>query len=241
MIEIKIPEDKELAAAIGEALVKWSGKKPTPVQEPCVLAEAVEAEIEMTEPEPTPEPEPEPTPEPEPEPTPEPEPEPKSLFVPEEDSQGVPFDDAFCDPAPLRSGPRRGQWKKGDGVTQAEFKKWYDSHLIVKPGPDSMEPPEVTEKIRQAFATPNNPNPVLPPVGGATEPEPDATPTTCPELYNWISEKQARGFLEHSEVVKAYDISGIQIKDMFAPTPEDEIIKNVAKLFNYLKENLKSV
>jgi hypothetical protein len=104
-----------------------------------------------------------------------------------------------------------------------------------------MEPPEVTEKIRQAFATPNNPNPVLPPVGGATEPEPDATPTTCPELYNWISEKQARGFLAISDATEAYELFGIQVKEMFAPTPEDQITKNVATIFNYLKGKLKSV
>jgi hypothetical protein len=224
MIEIKIPEDKELAAAIREALVKWSGKAVTPTE----IAEAI-----MDTPI---------TPEPELKPVAEPE----SLFDDveeeeeeepddQEDVNGVLFNALYCGLKTVVRGERKGCWKAAKGVSQAAFKAWYDSQLpATEPEPEPEPTPE--ELARKAFASPNNPNPLLPPTSAPQVPPETPVPTNFAELCAWASEKQVGGFLKTSDINDACTALGITVADLYPPNADADIAQRTAKLFEHLQE-----
>lgn len=241
MIEIKIPEDKELAAAIGEALVKWSGKAPVveapaPAvveEEPVGKEEAlkhIEKMREMLEADEPPASLFEDQPEPEPEVVTEP--------AVEVDAKGVRFNPLWCDPAGfVKRGDRKGCWKAAKGASPAGFKDWYQSQITPKAPEDETE----EDKARKAFASPNNPEPLLPPTDAPQEPPAEDVPTTCPELLAWISEKKASGFIDDSGVKEAYGVTGLTPRDLFPPRNPAEIAAGTLAIYNHLKGIMKSV
>jgi len=219
MIEIKIPEDKKLAASIGKALIEWASDEVVPVaveEKPEVVVKE-EAPVEVVEEE-----------------------KPK---VPQLDANGVMFNEDYCMPELVKSGPRKGFWKAKKGLSNAEFKEWYDEkNPNFVPEPESLFDEEESndERLKKAFATPNNPDPLLPPVG-SEPPQEEAAPSNAAQLFAWISEKQASGFLENDAVNKAYKSTGINVPMMFPPNTEEEIQQNVNRIFEILKGELKDV
>jgi len=163
--------------------------------------------------------------------------------VPQLDANGVMFNEDYCAPELVKSGPRKGFWKAKKGLSNAEFKEWYDEkNPNFVPEPESLFDEEESndERLKKAFATPNNPDPLLPPVG-SEPPQEEAAPSNAAQLFAWISEKQASGFLENDAVNKAYKSTGINVPMMFPPNTEEEIQQNVNRIFEILKGELKDV
>lgn len=153
-----------------------------------------------------------------------------SIFDPEDDvgpdietdQHGVPFNAEFCskaaDPFYKGGNKRAGQWKRRQGVAEADYDKWYAS---AKPAAD----------MNTAGAFSNG----TPPDGPAATPD----PTAPGELMVWFSEQQSAGCLTHEDLAAAYVDVGFQPDALFG---DDEAVtrERVALLLSHLKPRVKS-
>lgn len=184
MIKIEFPADRaDLARAFGAALLSIGGEEKAPKS----LAEESTPpplEAEPTGTAPTAESEPSAPSE--------------TNAAAEADSNGVPFNPAFCGRAAepfYATGKMAGQWKKRKGVDQSEYDAWYARQL------SEPEPEQVNAST--AFKAP------------AVEQEP--VPADAGELMVWVSNKQQAGVLTQDQFDAAFAAAGIGMQDLFGP------------------------
>jgi len=206
MIEIKFPADnKALAAAIGEALTKYSGEiATTQAPEALTSRKAPEQPTIVDEPE-------------APDESPKDESPSAPAATPEQpaadarvDEKGVAFNAEYCAKAAkpfYGSGKRSGQWKKRQGVDEADYDAWYAGELA-KVEPTETEAPEVD-------------------AAAAFKKAPDA-PKDFGEFMQWFSEQQAAGNYEAEHMEKACKELGLTTLDLVSDPAK------VAKLYEYL-------
>lgn len=147
--------------------------------------------------------------------------EPKSSV----DERGVTFDHRFCGESKqpfYASGPRTGQWKKRRGVEEADYDAWHKSECF-RCGRKSDEKEPLVDTA-QAFNTAA--------LNTNVEDEPPSTPG---ELIVWISEKQAAGILEQSDIDAVYAACGTTVNTLFEEQPAEQLTARILTLYNRLR------
>lgn len=143
------------------------------------------------------------------------------------DEKGVTFNADMCGKAAkpfYASGKTAGQWKKRQGVDEADYNAWYAGELA-KATPATAE---VEVEQEQTFDAGS--------VWGQTKPQQEAAcvkVTNVGELFTWISEMQAAGYFTTVDVDQAYAFNDLDMGKLWSATP-DEQAKMVAALFNTL-------
>lgn len=194
------PQDTNVAAALGRALLEIAGE-PGPTTVEHTGASPAPAEPVKTD-----------------------EPEPEETVAPTEqtakpdakaDRYGVKFDPDFCGQATdpfYGSGKREGQWKKKRGVSDEDYDAWYRSQLAApadEPSPEEVD----TAAAFSAFAA---------------ELAPEA-PANAGQLMRWIAERQAAGHLTQQAIDGAYADVGQQlgmhaVTALFDPNTEAQAV-----------------
>ncbi len=141
------------------------------------------------------------------------------------DHKGVGFNEAFCGKAAkpfYSSGKQQGQWKKRQGVDQAEYDDWYVHELMhVDTGTEA----ETTEQVDTASA-----------FGGQEVAADTDAPTTCGEFMVWATGKQTAKLLTQQDVTAAYAEAHLAVPDLMPPTPTDQMVKNIGKVYSILRQ-----
>lgn len=127
------------------------------------------------------------------------------------DSNGVPFDAAFCSSgdAPFyTSGSKLGQWKKKRGVDEALYEEWYAGHSAAAPVNQPAE--TVPTNTAAAFG------------GQTTESAAPSVPVfaNAGELMAWVSEQQAAQRLTAQQVTASWATAKVGIADVMSPDTE---------------------
>ena len=139
----------------------------------------------------------------------------------DQDANGVPHDEAYC--VGIKSKQlfkKDGTWKKGRGVAQSDYDKWYAD----KTGPGPAEPTEPEAvNTAEAFVKPAPPKPV------------SDGPKDAGSLMLWVSEQQAAGNLTQTDIEAAYAKTGLSVTDLFTGTPE-ELADRVVQLYVVLSQ-----
>ena len=141
------------------------------------------------------------------------------------DEHGVRFDAEYCAKAKdpfYGEGAKAGQWKKGRGVDEAAYDAWYggaridavQSGTALAPGVDD-EPVDATA----AFAA-------SAPAAGV--------PTDMGALMMYISEQQTAGHLTAEQIENAYATTGISVPDLCVDDPA-LVAANCAKVYEALQ------
>lgn len=141
------------------------------------------------------------------------------------DELGVPFHSNYCGKATdpfYKSGKKKGQWKKRQGVDEAVYDKWYAGQLEqVKVAAPVSEQGAVDTAA--AFG------------GTAGElPPPSTPPKDAGELMVWTSEMQAANRLTQEDIGYAYEQAGITVNDLFTDDAA-AAAANVAALYAILQ------
>ena len=227
------PSDKQLAVALGTALVQYGiGDVNMPDAEPEPRTAGKHAglaapyNVEQTQ-------EAEPCPgtvtsdESEPEEVNEPDPCADDAPV---DEHGTPHNPKYCVGVKsknkfYKSGNNKGQWIKGKGVEESDYNEWYES---VRPLPEETDAPREAEQnvdTSVAFGTKQDAPPA----------EATGDFNTVADLMEYISQRQTDGTLTQQNVNQAYTDLNIKATDLFTGE-EATISANVAKLGNYLMQ-----
>lgn len=219
MIKIEFPADRtDIALAIGQALVAIGqgapvvAKNAPPVNVPQEYEEPAPEQLDSEEPETTT----------------------VALgtvcdgvsFKGTVDERGVTFNADMCGKAAkpfYASGKTAGQWKKRQGVDEADYNAWYAGELA-KAAPETSEVEQEQEQTFDAGSVWNHPK---------AQQEPARTVSNVGELFAWISEMQAAGHFTTVDVDQAYAFNGLDMGKLWSATP-DEQAKMVAALFNTL-------
>ena len=140
------------------------------------------------------------------------------------DHTGVQKNPEFCSSATdpfYTSGPRKGQWKKRRGVSDADYDAWHAGQKVAAP--------ETTTGINTASAfgadTPD----------GELDDDDGSQPETAGEYMEWVSLKQAAGLLTQEMVNDAFAAEGLTITDIFPPATDTAVRISVGLLYNRLK------
>lgn len=134
------------------------------------------------------------------------------------DSNGVPFDAAFCSSgdAPFyTSGPKLGQWKKKRGVDEAQYEEWYAERLTAtREGGTTPVEGHVDEPAQTNTAAAFG--------GQTTEPAAPGVPVfaNAGELMAWVSEQQAAQRLTAQQVTASWATAKVGIADVMSPDTE---------------------
>jgi hypothetical protein len=140
------------------------------------------------------------------------------------DENGVPHNDKYCVGLKAqnkfyKSGANKGSWIKGKGVDVSAYNEWYASAL-----PDE---PEAKPDTSAAF-------------GSKPEPSADSNaPRTAGELTKWVSENQQANNLTQDDIKAAYEATGLSAVQLFQGT-DDEKAEKVATLHACLTATINS-
>lgn len=141
------------------------------------------------------------------------------------DHNGVGFNEDFCGKAAkpfYSSGRQQGQWKKRQGVDQAEYDTWYAVELAVV---DTSTEAKTTDQVDTASA-----------FGGQDVATDTDAPTTCGEFMVWATGKQTAGLITQKDVTDAYAHSGLAVPDLMPPTPTERMVHNIGVVYGILKQ-----
>jgi hypothetical protein len=144
------------------------------------------------------------------------------------DPNGVVFNPDMCGNAAkpfYASGKRNGQWKKRQGVSDDKYDAWYTEQLAGLPDTGTTEDDEVIDTAGAFGAQPSEPVETVVPA-----------PEDCGAFMGWLSAKQAAGLITQDDIGEAYVGAGVQIADIFPPTPEEDVKANIAALYGRLVE-----
>jgi len=213
-LKIEFPaENKELAAAIGHALLDYAGAERTTGLSPLHAAPYVGAVVDATDPR-----EPDaPTFEElqvastDDEPTNEPTDD--APADGRKDQKGVVFNPTFCADAKepfYSSGATLGQWKKARGCDQGAYDAWYASEL-------SKVQANWQEKSADLGVDANTAAAAFSGQAAATTSAPPAAPTTGGELMKWVSERRVANVLNQADIDSAWAATGFGVADLFGP------------------------
>lgn len=141
------------------------------------------------------------------------------------DEKGVAKDPRYCANAAspfYGSGKRKGQWKKRQGVDEAEYDAWYAEQLAAV---ETEPAPEAEFDTSNAFggAQTNNPDSDMPQDGGA--------------FATWVSEHQAAGNITPADVDAAWEATGSHMGLLFTGSL---IKENIAAMYYTLKYGINS-
>lgn len=120
------------------------------------------------------------------------------------DEKLVQFNGQFCGKAEkpfYASGKRKGQWKKRQGVDEAEYDGWYASALAnVTPAVEEHQGVDTSAEF-----------------GGGQQQQKSEPKTfaNAGEFMAWVSENQAAKTLTQADVDSAYKIANVAIPDLF--------------------------
>lgn len=141
------------------------------------------------------------------------------------DEKGVTKHDKYCASAKdpfYGSGKKKGQWKKCQGVDEAEYDAWYAEQLAAI---ETEPAPEAEFDTSNAFggAQTNNPDSDMPQDGGA--------------FATWVSEHQAAGNITPADVDAAWEATGSHMGLLFTGSL---IKENIAAMYYTLKYGINS-
>ena len=129
------------------------------------------------------------------------------------DVDGVEFDPQYCAKAAepfYKSGKRKGQWKKGKGISDAVYDLWHKRGL-----PETVDSGAAFNQTDQTVVADVQ------------------APTDAGAFMLWISEQQAAGKLDQPVVDAAYAQAGITVPMLFDVDAE-KVAGYVATLHNIL-------
>lgn len=149
------------------------------------------------------------------------------------DPKGVKKNPEFCatarDPFYKKGNKYADQWKKGSGVTWANYEAWYAAELLLVPNAAGPGPGTVTETppaqgsgvdTKAAFTTSDPATPEIPvDIGG---------------LVKFYSELMAAGRLKQTDIDMAWSQNALGIKDLMTPVSEHQIKINVQRMYTLL-------
>ena len=141
------------------------------------------------------------------------------------DEKGVPFNAEFCGKAAkpfYGSGKKQGQWKKRQGVDEADYDAWYAEMLETAVEADPVvDPDEDDAPVNTAAA-----------FGGGEQQQQAAAPAgigdapkDVGEFMGWIAEQQTAGNLDQDKIGLAYTQAGVAVTDLFAGSDEEKAEK----------------
>lgn len=136
------------------------------------------------------------------------------------------------------SGANEGQWKKRRGIAEAVFNKWYTDQLVEVDVPEQTDTsPDTAGAFQQPTMHDQYPNAASAFSGGQQQTAPEEpVPSDCGEFMGWVSERQAAGVLTAEQIGAAYAHFGIQVVDLFPPTPAEQVAQHVRNMHAYLSQ-----
>lgn len=141
------------------------------------------------------------------------------------DEKGVTKDDKYCASAKdpfYGSGKKKGQWKKRQGVDEAEYDAWYAEQLAAV---ETEPAPEAEFDTSNAF-------------GGAQTNNPDSDmPQNGEDFMVWLAEKKTAGKITEEMVDEAWQSTGVQVGFIFTGSL---IKENIAAMYYTLKYGINS-
>lgn len=143
------------------------------------------------------------------------------------DEKGVTFNADMCGKAAkpfYASGKTAGQWKKRQGVDEADYNAWYAGELA-KATPATAEVEVEQEQTFDAGSVWNQPK---------AQQEQARTVSNVGELFAWISEMQAAGHFTTVDVDQAYASNNLNMGLLWSADPATQA-QMVAALFNTLR------
>lgn len=128
------------------------------------------------------------------------------------DDKGVGKNPDFCGNAQIpfnQSGKKKGQWKKKAGVDEKLYDKWYAGELaqVSQQDQDNADSIGANAPVNTGAA-----------FGGKDTPETvDKTFNDAGEFMAWIAEQQAAELLTQGDIDSAYQMTSTQVHDLFNP------------------------
>ena len=160
------------------------------------------------------------------------------------DEKGVGFNAQFCGNAAkpfYGSTKTKGQWKKRQGVEQADYDAWYTSSLAMvsamRSAEDSVAQPDTAGAFTPADQTidtsaafkngeqvPDGQNHQPQKAGGLTF-------AGAGEFMKWLAEQQAAQLITAGDIDSAYQATGNSMGDLFDPS---KAANAIAQVYNFL-------
>ena len=152
------------------------------------------------------------------------------------DEKGVGKNTDFCGNAakPFNaSGKKKGQWKKRQGVAEADYDKWYEESLaMVSAGPSTELQADAGDNVTQidtsnAFANQqqqnlHNDSQQQAPAGAG-----NLTFKDGGEFMQWLSEQQAAELITPGDIDVAYQTTSVGMGDLFDPAKATQAVIDV--------------
>ena len=148
------------------------------------------------------------------------------------DEKGVGFNEAFCGKAAkpfYSSGVTKGQWKRRQGVDQADYDAWYSESLAAVQQPDTGG--TNVQSIDTAAAFQQNGEVINDGQNHQPQGAGNLTFDDAGAFMQWLSEQQAAELITAGDIDSAYQSTGNSMGDLFDPSKAADAI---AQVYNFL-------
>jgi hypothetical protein len=144
------------------------------------------------------------------------------------DEKGVGKNPDFCSNAQIpffQSGKKKGQWKKKQGVDEADYDAWYGAELA------NANPANQTA----ASGTPVDTGAAFGNRSAAANASGE-TFANAGEFMAWVAEQQAADRLTQADIDNAYQVTQVQVHDLFNPDLFDNAVSAVYQFLRPISE-----
>lgn len=212
-IRIEFPADRtDLAEAFGDVLLKIAGRTPRQESAPPALkpdtadTTAASADVPALNP---------------------------PADAPPVDNKGVPKDLTYCanakDPF-YTSGRREGQWKRRQGVAEADYDKWYAGQLAkVSQVDGGNASPSLFDGEEEQYSADD-----LAAAFGASGSTATVLPRDVNEFMAWVSTQTTEGTITKEQVNNAFNELQIPYTALSSQSNPQDVAHNIKRLVEYL-------